>query len=193
MIPSSQNAALLLHIDSQNPHHGYFVDGWDDLVQPATAVNPPGGVGPATYNVTDSTLDFVEGSDNRCDFNFQVPHRWLEASSVKLHLHVYHSTNGVGNTRWTVSYRVVNRAGAKPGWTTPAAIIVAAPASTNHVVLDLLTITMAAKTISCVVQVQLVRNGGHGNDTYGGDVQLISADLHFQSDTATGSVAEGTK
>jgi hypothetical protein len=174
-----------LDVTNATTHRGdvqYIDTFWDDLVIPATAVNPPGGVGPASYNTTEATLDFVNGADNRCDFTFQLPHRWKEGTSVYFHLHVLHSTNAAANTRWTLSHRTTSIDGADPGWTTDAAIILATPASTAHTILAIKTQAMSGHKISACLQYQLVRNGGHGDDTYSGDVRMISADVHYEID-----------
>lgn len=169
------------------------VDGWDDLVQPAAAVNPSGLTSPPAWDSTESAWKFVNGSSKRIDFVWQMPHRWKQESSVKFHIHYFTSDNGSANTYWKLNYRVWNINGTKPSWSGTEYITLATPGSTNHVLGDIKTITMSGKTISCVVQAQLTREGGSGSDTYSGDVFLLSADLHYQSDTTTGSSAESSK
>jgi len=180
------------HLD-QDTEGGVFLAGWDDLVILATVVNPAGIVGPAVYNATESTLDFQNGSSERCDFSYQMPHRWKEGSEVHFHIHVFHSTAGAGNTRWAIQYRVCPLNGAKPVWIVEPPFLLAAPGSTNHVILTIKHVDMTGILISSLVQFQVVRTGGHGDDSYAGDVQMLSADLHYQSDVMTGSANEFAK
>jgi len=166
--------------------------GWDDLVAPASAVNPPGGVSAAVYNATDCTFDFADGLTRRLDFVYQMPHRWLEGSSAYFHVHVGYSSVNAGNVRWRYAYRVWANDGAKPAFTT-ADVTKAAAESTAHKRVDFGEISLAGTTISTIVQIQLTRLGSDAADTYTGTVQLISADLHYQSDVMTGSTQEWTK
>jgi hypothetical protein len=168
-------------------------DGWDDLVLPAAAVNPSGLTSPPAWDSTESAWKFADNANKRIDFVWQMPHRWKEGTSVKFHIHYFLSGSGGGNTYWKLNYRVWNINGAKPSWSGTEYITLATPGSTNHVFGAIKTITMSGKTISCIVQAQLTREGGSGSDTYSGDVYLLSADLHYQSDVMTGSAAEATK
>ena len=175
-------------------YNALFQDGWDDLVLGATAVNPAGIVGPVVYNQTQSTLDWQDNVDCRADFSFQLPHRWHEATDTHFHLHVLHADASAGNSRWSVKWRILDRDEAQPAWTTDATISIAAPGSTDHVLLPIKSFAMAGYRVSCIVQVQLTRLAStDALDTYEADIQMMSADLHYQSDTMTGSIAEGVK
>lgn len=167
-------------------------DGWDDLVSTATAINPAGISGPATYNPTECAWVFPDAATRRLDFVFQMPHRWKEGSTVKFHIHAFHSAPAGGNTRWQMLIRTWDIGAAKGAFST-SYITIAAPGSTAHTVLDLATIDMTGLHISAIVQIQLSRLGADGADTYMGTVSLMSADLHYQSDTMTGSSAESSK
>jgi hypothetical protein len=170
-----------------------FVDGWTDLVVLATAVNPPGSIGPAVPDLAESTLDYQNGSDQRADYSYQIPHQWKVGSNVRFHIHCWHSTAGAGNVQWTLKWRILPGppGGAVPAWTTDPPILTVAPGNTSHTIVNIKTFNMAGQTISAVIQCQLTRNGGA--DSYAGDVKMTSADCHYQSDTATGSTGEGTK
>lgn len=173
----------------QDVSGSYYIPSWDDLVILATGVNPPGAIGPPSYNVTDATLDFVGNGDNRVDLNFQLPHSYMTGSAADFHIHYKCSTTGTGNVRWNIKYRWYSINGVIPAYsdTTITMPIPTPGASNKHYTAEMLgtgSLTGANQGISSIMQVQLTRMAGtDGDDTYTGNIQAISFDMHIQKDT----------
>lgn len=165
--------------------------GWTDLAFPPTAVNPPGGVVAATYNINESTLDFPGNADSRLDVNYQMPHEWDVDSPVYFHLHTIFSTSETNkNSVWSVKWRVLQAysGGAIPAWTTDAPAIVAIPSAQGPTILNIKTFTPSGCGISCIIQIQLTRlASSNASDNYTGSVQVTSLDCHYKKLRALGS------
>jgi hypothetical protein len=169
-------------------------EGWDDLVIPATAVNPPGGVQAATQNITELTLDFENGKDCRIDLVYQMPHRWKVGGELRFHLHTFRSTNETGKVaRWLVKWRyAIEDSASKAAWTDDAAVLIAVPSGTGPKIIPIKAFTMAGCGISSCVQIQLTRTATHSDDTYNGNVEVYNLDGHYQIARAMGSTNEGS-
>lgn len=168
-----------------NPYPGH--DIWDDLVVPATLVNPVGLVGAPSYNDTTRTVDFSASADNRIDLVFQLPHGCVcgVAGAVgRLHFHVVHATAHAGNSRWQLSWEVANDNAAAPGFTTDAAFTLAAPGNSNLVRLQMKDMDLSGAGISSIVTVTAVRTASHGDDDYNQIIRLKSADMHIRRQRA---------
>lgn len=183
------------HTTFQNISSSYFIPMWDDLVISAVAVNPPGSVGPAVINTTNSTLDFENGSTQRCDFVWQLPHGYMTGSAAEFHIHYKCSDANTGNVTWNYAYRWIEINGVIPAFTIGSiSMPIPTPGASNkHYLFEIIgtgSLTGVGMGISSIIQVQLSRVGG--TDTYNGNVQMLSADIHFQKDT-NGSYQELVK
>jgi hypothetical protein len=165
--------------------------GWDDLVTPATAVNPPGGVAAAVQNITELTLDFDAAADRRIDVEYQMPHRWAAGTEVRFHLHTMRSVApGAGEAaRWSVRWRTLSEGGVVSAWATDF-VTTPIPPGTGPRVIGIKAFAMAGLTISDCLQIQLTRTATHVDDTYGGTLMVYNLDLHYQTARAMGSANE---
>ena len=156
---------------------------WDDLRSPAQALNTPGSIGTPGRNATDGLLDFDHNSTETIYAVWQLPHAWAETTTVRPHAHLLYRNAAAGNSVWTFSYKIANVNGDFQANYTDVTVTHTGPASTTqHVLVSFGDIDMTGYRDSCVILWKLARIGGNGSDTFGYDIGLIEADLHWQSD-----------
>jgi hypothetical protein len=125
----------------------------------------------------------------------QMPHAWLEGSTIRPHVHWVQSS--AGNVLWQLEYRLLPAVnGAFPSsWTTISSSTTthAYPGSGSQVMITSLgDIDMTGFSLSSMVLFRLSRVGGDAADTVSGDVSLLEFDIHHQIDSR-GSESEFTK
>ena len=161
---------------------------WDDLVIPATLVNPVGSPSPPTIDENDGTLLFKNGVDNTTALIFQLPHSWRVGTDVSFHIHWAKTTSASGTVNWQMKYKWGNIGDVMGAYSILYGGIESIPNSDTAEKQALMSFPTATglmsrtgKTLSSILNVWLQRTGTSG-DTYGADARLISADLHIQKD-----------
>jgi hypothetical protein len=163
---------------------------WDDLRAPATAVNPVGPAAPATPDTVVPGLLFASGGTNVVHILLQMPHTWVEGSSVIPHLHWMPTSVDVGFVRWQLEIQALNVHEVLGAYTTTPIDSVGLGTADIHQYASFGSFGMAGKKISCMIMVKLSRLGGA--DTYADDARLLEFDIHYLKD-GLGSVGEVTK
>lgn len=123
-----------------------------------------------------STTEFVT-------FNFQLPHRWKEGSTVYPHVHFLQDQNVTPTFK--LDYRWVNIGELVPAFTTGYTMSTLVGAQTwttgllHRIVHNPVGIAATGKTFSSLLQVKLYRD----DNVYVGDCIAVSFDLHFEIDS----------
>ncbi len=127
-------------------------------------------------------------------FQVQLPHTWVEGTTIYPHLHWTPRGNNVsGNVEWNLDYSWVNYDPATvqvfPAVTTSS--VVASPTTGNfvqsgHYITALTTanagIDGTGKKISSILICRLWRNSTTSGDTYNDDAGVLFMDFHIQID-----------
>lgn len=127
-------------------------------------------------------------------FQVQLPHTWVEGTTIYPHLHWTPRGNNVsGNVEWNLDYSWVNYDASAvqvfPAVTTST--VVASPASGNfvqngHYITALTSgntgIDGTGKKISSILICRIWRNSSDPSDTYNDDAGVLFMDFHVQID-----------
>jgi len=190
----------LFHIKSDD-NEGFvngqlnLVEYWDDLRFPASGLNPPG---PLNAPDTDADTGLLIFSNNASDVIAglaQMPHAWIEGSTIEPHVHWVQPS--AGDVVWQLEYRLMPAiGGAFPSeWVTVTSTNQRStyPGSGDWVqITKFPSIDMTGFKISAMVLFKLTRLGGDVLDTVANDIKLLEFDIHYQVD-APGSNFEFTK
>lgn len=123
-----------------------------------------------------STTEFVA-------FNFQMPHRWKEGSTVYPHVHFLQDQNLAPTFK--LDYRWVNIGELVPAWTTGYTMGTLVGSQTwttgllHRIVSNATGISATGKAFSSALQIKLYRD----DNTYVGDCITLSFGLHFEIDS----------
>lgn len=183
--------ALELQVQEAN---GRVAQRWDDLRAPASVVTTS-LTSPPSYS-SDGTLLFSATKTETIFHQFQMPHGWILGSTVYPHVHWAKTSSAAGNIYWEFGYKLVPVGGIKPGsWSTLASstpTLTDNNTSGEHLTTDCGSITPSSLGLSGIIVSYLSRVGGNVADTYGGDVEFLEVDIHYQLD-ASGSTARYIK
>lgn len=171
---------------------------WDD-VYPTSVTTGVGGTAPSmtAYRPGGNlkAYEFTGAVSNKeMQIGYQLPHPYLEQSTVVPHLHLHINNNGVGGTvifDMIHEWSNVNQTGAIAETTTRATITL--PADSNvydNYILSFGNILGTGMRISSLFMTQIKRM--QSVDTFAGSVWLKSADIHAQR-SLWGSWKEFTK
>ena len=163
----------------------YFPEqNWDDLRFPATAINPPGQVSDPDIDVTDGTLLFDPAATEIIMGVAQMPHPWLEGSSLEAHIHWSPTDGAAGDVLWRFDYQWANIGDAFPGsWTSSDTVAATTETDDDHLYTDLEEMAGVGKTFSSMIKWRLSRIGGDVLDTYAADAKLLELDFHYRIDS----------
>lgn len=158
---------------------------WDDLRFPASGLNPPGPENAPAVNTSLGTLTFADGSTRVVAGLAQMPHSWLEGSTVEPHVHWIQPA--AGNVTWRLEYRILPAIGGllPAEWTTVTVsnAVSEYPGAGNWIqITPLGSIDMTGYTLSAMILFRLARLGGDAADTLSGAVDLLEFDIHYQID-----------
>lgn len=167
---------------------------WDDLrvtldkgSSSASLSTLPGMSGPQIYYFQDGTTDAMS-------FTVQLPHTWVEGTTIYPHVHWTPRGNNVsGNVEWNLDYTWVNYDATTPQVfpSITTSTIVASPTSGRFVqnahYITALTasnegIDGTGKKISSILICRIWRNANAPADTYGDDAGAMFIDFHIQTD-----------
>jgi hypothetical protein len=167
---------------------------WRDELQPLIGQkldSPSSDVG---INFVDFTVDFQVSADYQdvVVMNVQLNHDWDGVTPVRPHLHWFQNQNTTPN--WLIGYRWHQNGAAKvTPWTYQQVAINAFPYSSGTIlqISEFGDINPPATptAVSSILQLKLMRDNGNtrtsysAKDSYSGDAQALSLDIHIQTNT----------
>lgn len=162
---------------------------WEDLRSPASSINPSGPVNGASVDADDGGLLFSASGSTTCAIFQQMPHAWLEGSSIKPHVHWTKTTSASGNVVWQLEYQIANVGDTfSGGWITDTASSTDpnnadSNTANQHLITSFTPVDMDGYRASCMLKIRVTRLGSDVADTYGANAKLIEFDIHFLSDS----------
>jgi len=170
--------------------------GWDDLRTPASVVNLHGAITDPTRDSATGLLLFEPTKTNLVLVFDQMPHAWMESTSIYPHVHWQKTTSAAGNVAWRCRYKKAPIAAVMDAAWTDMGIVTTPVAGTpdiNTADYQLITafgaVNMDDMNISDSILFELSRVGTDAGDTYGADARLLEFDAHYQSNR-WGSIEE---
>lgn len=159
---------------------------WDDLRSPASSIPIRGATGEPDED-TDGSLLFDASAVEQCASIFQMPHAW-DRNNVRFHIHWAKATGTSGTVAWQERHRIWNNNDVTPSWsswTSATGVSLATGADTKTRISSFPEWAMSGKRGSCMISVQLRRNGSAtglatGADTFTGDARLWELDIHYR-------------
>lgn len=161
---------------------------WEDLRFPATAMNPSGAPGAMSADADNGWLTAGATGTSVAYAIVQLPHAWLEGSSLYPHVHWCKTTSASGAVVWEMAYRWAPIGATMDAAFTAvtASAVAAGTPDTNTANRHLLTsfgeLTAVGRRISDMLIVRISRLGSDGADTYGAAAALLEFDIHYRSD-----------
>lgn len=164
---------------------------WDDLritldkgSSAATIKYISGNSGPQIWYFRDNS------SDEAMSFTVQLPHTWVEGTTIYPHLHWLGESTASGNVVWNLEYTWANYDAASPevfpAITTSTVISSGSIVQNAHNISALTPsnagIDSTGKLISSILICRLWRNSSNPSDTYGDDAGLLFVDFHILVD-----------
>lgn len=172
-----------------------FVDQWDDLRAPATALRLPGGASDADVDPNDGTFLFASNTTEQILSILQLPHGYKEGSNIKPHIHWAKTTSAVGGVSWKLEYKWLNNGDTAGAYSSP----IEATEATAHddtaektAIYTFGEIDGTGKGLSSIFVAKIYRDHDDADDTYGADARLYEFDIHYQIDER-GSAQEFVK
>lgn len=156
-------------------------ESWDDLRAPATTIPLRGQAGDPDDDV-DGSLLFDAATGEQIAIIYQMPHAW-DRKNVRFHCHWAKTSNVTGHVRWQERHRIWNNDAVTPDWSAwvnATGISSTTGADQKTRISSFPEWSMTGMRGSCMISVQLRRNGATGADTYAADARLYEADLHYR-------------
>jgi hypothetical protein len=167
----------------------YCTNRWEDLRISPNGMNLPGAPAAAAF-VVDSgpssdqaALRFTAAGTTEAGAEFQIPHAWVSNSVVYPHFHMQNNTTGPHTSVWQLAYSWANINATFPASTLVTVTnIDLVGTQYRHRIVTVPTngIQGTNLTLSSVLRWRLSRLGDDAEDT-GGAIDLVSADLHYQT------------
>lgn len=189
-IATNLENALTNITTKQNANLTNGAGGWEDLRFPATAVDPPGAIGPPSYDVTTVGYSFSASAVNRLDIVAQMPHGWKRGSNIKPHIHWKPTTNVAGNVEWNLKYAWTNSLGRQPAFTSTNTLVWVRPnqifedGTANILHREFITglgniVPPSGAKESSIIKFQISRLGSNTADDYAGLALYDEFDIHY--------------
>lgn len=161
---------------------------WDDLRFPSSALNPAGSPTAMSSDVNNGWLTAGATGTAVIFCIAQLPHCWLEGSTLYPHVHWHKTTSAAGNVVWEFAYRWAARGGVMDGAftaTTASTVADATPddnTALRHLVTKFGPLSADGKKLSDILICRISRLGSDAGDTYGATCALLEFDIHYQID-----------
>jgi hypothetical protein len=166
---------------------------WND-VNIGSASMGAGATAPDLVAINGTTV-YARGFDGNATTEqlfaeLEIPHSAKNASEATFHVHWMPTTATAGNVKWQMDYHLLDASGTAGAVTTLTATTASPAVAWKEVRSDLsptITVSMGQQLVF-----RLYRNPSDAADTYPDDAVLLTAGLHYESDTV-GSRAITTK
>jgi hypothetical protein len=175
-------------VERKGPPARPLRSGWEDFRYPATAINPPGAASDPDREATTGLLLFDASGTELIYVLAQMPHAWVEGSSIRPHVHWEKTTDAAGTVAWKLEYQKSKigelRDAAYTSLGEVTTVVAGTPdtnKATKHLITSLGTIDMSDCVASDCLLFKLSRVGA--SDTYGADVRLLEFDVHGELDS----------
>jgi len=166
---------------------------YEDLRAPATAIKVPGIASDPVYDTARIGYSFLSNKTEILHLIMQIPHEYLEGSTIYPHIHWQPTSANAGNVRWAMDYKWTNIDAVEDTNFTSLEVIFSSQSTLNkHLVSYFPAITGTGKTISSILSIKIYRTGGSGGDTYPDTALLKEFDIHYKIDSF-GSAQEKIK
>lgn len=158
---------------------------YEDLRVPLSAVQTAGVADPDFAAFLGGTFCwlFDKALKQSVLFTVQVPHSYLEGSSMEAHVHWAPIDTTTGTVSWGFEYTWANIGDVFP---TPSTMIVRAVSKQKaygHQMNNIGYVSGRGKTISSMLMCHLYRFASDTYDTYDNDAALLEFDFHYKIDT----------
>ena len=159
---------------------------WDDLRSSATAINPPGAAADPDVDTSTGLLLFDAGSTELVFVAVQMPHGWIEGSTLVPHVHWMKTTAEAGDVSWRMRYRYANAGDVFSAWSSPVTVSSVVPGTPDndtaekHLISTFGDLSIPTGRLSMMMIFEIARIGGAAEDTYGADATLLEFDVHYQ-------------
>lgn len=171
---------------------------WEDLRFPAQGIDP---VGQATPPGRDDDGTLLFNSINLIETVAgvaQMPHAWIEGTSIVPHVHWTKPSDGAGNVIWQFRYQMAGvgtEFGGWSDWIESADKVGPTDNAEYHSIASFGPVSMKNRRISTIILWQIRRDPTHAGDTYtADDAKLLEFDIHYQIDgNRMGSLEEFIK
>lgn len=178
---------------------GFETGFWEDLRFPVQAINPPGQVSDPDIE-SDSGLFLFDASSTELIYGVaQMPHTWVEGTTIYPHIHWQKTTSASGDVLWRFEYEIVDDGDIflKTYFNLSDVTVTNEHAPDDNTAGRSLVSTfdgidMTGYEISTFIYWKLSRVGGDGSDTYGVDARFAEFDIHYQQNSF-GAVDQFTK
>jgi hypothetical protein len=163
---------------------------WDDLRVNPEGLNPV-GLADAASLVIDSgasgdqiALRFVDSGTKVAATTFQMPHSWAYEMNTNVypHIHFLPNATATGAVVFAIKYAYSDIGDVHPSSASVTNIFhITTNSQWKHILWNLPTngITMNGLQYSAILDWRIERLGNNGEDTYAGDIDVKSADLHY--------------
>lgn len=171
---------------------------WDDMRNPASAINPPGLASDPDFDTTNGLYLFDSSATELLFISAQMPHGWKSGSGIVPHVHWQKTTSASGNVFWQLDYKKapINEVMDASFTTLTTSSVVGGTPDTDtadkHLISSFGLLDMSDMDISDMLIFKLARIGGNAADTYGADARLLEFDIHYRINQP-GSIAEFEK
>lgn len=120
-------------------------------------------------------------------FTLQLPHNWVDGTTIYPHIHWVPRSTGTGNVQWNLDYSWADLNEISPETfpsATTSSVVISGPFTMNQHLLSNLTagnvgIDGTGKNYSSVLICRIWRDSGVAADTYNGDCGGLSMDFHI--------------
>jgi len=164
---------------------------WDDLKVNVTLLKDKGIKKPQVNEFLDAGAGpglflywFDKNEEEELFFTVQMPHGWLEGSTIKPHVH-WTANDGAGDVEWALEYTWSNVSDTFS--TTTTTLTGYTPISTyadyKHMLTSLGDMDANGKTLSSIILCRIFRKAGSTNDDFTKDAGLLQIDFHYQIDS----------
>ena len=127
------------------------------------------------------TYVFGPGQNQEVFFIAQVPHKYVEGTDLRPHVHWFPTSNAIGTVKWGLEYSWFNYGGTVPLTSDISASEAINAQNYEHLITSLPNLTGTGMEISSMLMCRLYREGS--TDTYPDAVALLEFDFHYQIDT----------
>lgn len=161
---------------------------WDDLRAPASSIPLRGQSGDPDDDV-DGSLLFDKDAVEQVAVLYQMPHAWVQGSTVRFHIHWAKTSNASGTVLWEERHRIWDNNAITPDWSAwqkATGVSLATGADQKTRISSFPEFTMTGMKGSCMVSVQLRRNATATGaatgvtDSYAADARLWDMDMHYR-------------
>lgn len=160
------------------------ISRWDDIIIPIESLGAGASAPDVVAFLNGTRIYAFDGNaiSEQLYGSIEIMHNYKEGTDLRPHCHFSPLANSTGNVKWQIEYTIASKDALFPATQTIVNVYDCSNKLNYHLASEFSIISGTNVKIGDIITFRLFRNPSDPQDTFAGDVGLLSFGIHMQID-----------